>query len=105
MKEHTQFDPAQQPAATGDMDPEAFRRYGHQVVDWISDYLANVSTYPVLAPTSPGDIRRYRRQLKGLAKRFHLSEPVRAQPELQPQPQKRSSPRHPPAPPSACRGY
>jgi len=58
MEEHTQFDPAQQPAATGDMDPEAFRRYGHQVVDWIADYLANVSSYPVLSQTSPGDIRR-----------------------------------------------
>ena len=58
MEERKYLDPAQQPTATGDMDPEAFRMYGHQVVDWISDYLANVSTYPVLAQTSPGDIRR-----------------------------------------------
>jgi aromatic-L-amino-acid decarboxylase len=25
-----------------DMSPEEFRRYGHQVVDWIADYLAGV---------------------------------------------------------------
>src|SRR5205823_5909865 len=58
MKEHRQLDPAQQAAATGDMDPEAFRRHGHQVVDWMADYLAKVGKYPVLAQIAPGDIRR-----------------------------------------------
>lgn len=58
MEEQPQLNLAQQPTATGDMDPEAFRRYGHQVVDWMANYLANVGTYPVLAQTSPGDIRR-----------------------------------------------
>src|SRR3989441_5322973 len=58
MKEHRQLDAAQQPDATGDMDPEAFRRYGHQVVDWMADYLAEVGKYPVLAHIAPGDIRR-----------------------------------------------
>lgn len=58
MKEHTSLDVAQQPDAVGDMDTEAFRRYGHQVVDWMADYLANVGTYPVLAQTAPGAIRR-----------------------------------------------
>src|SRR5438105_7498548 len=58
MKEHRQLDAAQQPDATGDMDPEAFRRYGHQVVDWMADYLAEVGKYPVLAHVAPGDIRR-----------------------------------------------
>ena len=58
MKEHASFDSAQRPAATGDMDPEAFRRYGHQVVDWMADYLAEVGKYPVLAHIAPGDIRR-----------------------------------------------
>jgi aromatic-L-amino-acid decarboxylase len=56
MSQSTHIEPAQNPAATGDMDPEAFRRYGHQAVDWIADYLANVGNYPVLAQTSPGDI-------------------------------------------------
>src|SRR6266567_6883 len=58
MKEHRQLDAAQQPDATGDMDSEAFRRYGHEVVDWMADYLAEVGKYPVLAHIAPGDIRR-----------------------------------------------
>ena len=57
MKESKYLDLAQQPAATSDMDPEALRMYGHQVVDWIADYLTHVGEYPVLAQTAPGDIR------------------------------------------------
>src|SRR5215470_15440683 len=57
MEERKYLDLAQQPFATGDMDPEAFRIYGHQVVDWIADYLTHVGEYPVLAQTAPGDIR------------------------------------------------
>ena len=57
MEERNYLDPAQQTSATGDMDPESFRVYGHEIVDWIADYLANAGTYPVLAQTSPGDIR------------------------------------------------
>lgn len=57
-KDPSSLDPAQQPAATSDMDPEAFRRYGHKVVDWMANYLADVGKYPVLAQTAPGDIRR-----------------------------------------------
>ena len=51
----TALDPAQ--AGLGDMDPEAFRRHGHAVVDWIADYLAGVEHRPVLAQVSPGEIR------------------------------------------------
>jgi aromatic-L-amino-acid decarboxylase len=58
MEERKYLDSAQQPTATGDMDPESFRMYGHQVVDWIADYLGHVGEYPVLAQTAPGDIRR-----------------------------------------------
>jgi aromatic-L-amino-acid/L-tryptophan decarboxylase len=58
MQENKYLDSAQQQSATGDMDPEAFRLYGHQVVDWIADYLTHVGEYPVLAQTAPGDIRR-----------------------------------------------
>ena len=58
MKEHTSLDVAQQPGAIGDMDAEVFRRYGHQVVDWMANYLKNAGAYPVLAQTAPGDIRR-----------------------------------------------
>jgi aromatic-L-amino-acid decarboxylase len=45
-------------AAPGDhMTPEAFRRHGRAVVDWIADYLAQVERYPVLGQVQPGDIR------------------------------------------------
>jgi aromatic-L-amino-acid/L-tryptophan decarboxylase len=57
MKEQSELDAAQQPLATGDMDPEAFRHYGHQVVDWIANYLGNVGQYPVLSQNVPGAIR------------------------------------------------
>ena len=58
MEERKYLDSAQQSSATGDMDPEAFRIYGHQVVDWIADYLGHVGVYPVLAQSAPGDIRQ-----------------------------------------------
>ena len=38
------------------MDSEDFRRYGHQVIDWIADYLSEVESRPVLSQASPGDI-------------------------------------------------
>ncbi|CAN5857656.1 pyridoxal-dependent decarboxylase [soil metagenome] len=41
----------------GDMDPEAFRREAHRLADWIADYLADPSRYPVLAQVAPGDVR------------------------------------------------
>jgi aromatic-L-amino-acid decarboxylase len=44
-------------AHAGDMDPEAFRREAHRVVDWIADYLARPERYPVLARVEPGDVR------------------------------------------------
>src|SRR6266566_9527390 len=57
MEKQPQLDAAQQPSATGDMNPESFRHYGHQVVDWIADYLGDVGKYPVLSQNSPGAIR------------------------------------------------
>src|SRR5436305_4285791 len=56
MDKSVQLNEAQQPTATSDMTPEDFRHYGHEIVDWIADYLAHVSSYPVLAQTKPGDI-------------------------------------------------
>ena len=35
---------------------EDFRRAGHEAVDWIADYLANVGDRPVLAQTKPGEL-------------------------------------------------
>ncbi len=44
-------------SALNDIDPETFRKYGHQVIDWIADYMANIDEYPVLSQVSPGDIK------------------------------------------------
>src|SRR5438309_8341123 len=35
---------------------EDFRRAGHEAVDWITEYLANVGERPVLAQTKPGEL-------------------------------------------------
>lgn len=42
----------------GDMSTDDFRRYGHQVVDWIADYLSHPERYPVLSQSEPGDLRK-----------------------------------------------
>ncbi len=39
-----------------DMPPDEFRRAGHEVVDWIADYLAGVREYPVLPSFQPGHL-------------------------------------------------
>jgi aromatic-L-amino-acid decarboxylase len=39
------------------MTPEEFRRAGHRLIDWIADYRATVESRPVMAQTSPGEIR------------------------------------------------
>lgn len=38
------------------MDPDAFRTHAHQLVDWMADYLENVSRYPVRAQVEPGTL-------------------------------------------------
>ncbi len=40
-----------------DMTPEDFKKYGHQVIDWIANYLKNIESYPVLSQVKPGDIK------------------------------------------------
>jgi aromatic-L-amino-acid decarboxylase len=40
------------------MTPEEFRRRGHQVIDWIADYLRTVEQRPVLSQVRPGDVAR-----------------------------------------------
>ena len=39
------------------MTPEEFRRIGHQIIDRIADYRATVATKPVMARTTPGEIK------------------------------------------------
>lgn len=38
------------------MSPEEFRRHGHQLIDRIADYHANVAQQPVMARVQPGDL-------------------------------------------------
>jgi len=38
------------------MPPEEFRRYGHQIIDWVADYLSEIRQYPVLARVEPGEL-------------------------------------------------
>jgi len=40
------------------MTSEEFRAAGHRLVDWIADYRAGIDSRPVMAQTSPGDIKR-----------------------------------------------
>jgi len=37
--------------------PEEFRRIGHRLVDWVADYRARVSEYPVMSQVEPGQVK------------------------------------------------
>ena len=39
------------------MNPEEFRRVGHQLIDWIADYRTRVSEFPVRSKLGPGAVR------------------------------------------------
>ena len=39
------------------MTPEEFRRFGHQVIDWIADYRATVEARPVQPRIEPGALK------------------------------------------------
>jgi aromatic-L-amino-acid decarboxylase len=45
------------PSKAPHMTPEEFRKYGHDVIDWIADYHERVESLPVLSPAAPGEIR------------------------------------------------
>src|SRR3989304_8342616 len=44
------------PPALGDMSADEFRRYGHELVEWIANYLDRPDRYPALARVPPRDI-------------------------------------------------
>ena len=48
--------PADLPHAGPDMSPEEFRRYGHEVVDWIAEFLAHPEQHRVLTDVRPGEV-------------------------------------------------
>ena len=37
----------------GDMDKEEFRRLGHELIDWVADYLEHAEDLPVLSQIEP----------------------------------------------------
>ena len=41
----------------GDMKEEDFRRFGHELIDWIADYFENIDQRPVLPDMEPGDLK------------------------------------------------
>jgi aromatic-L-amino-acid decarboxylase len=41
----------------GDMSREDFRRFGHELIDWVADYLEHIEDLPVLAQIEPGDLK------------------------------------------------
>ena len=43
--------------ATGDMEANEFRRFGHELIDWISDYFERIEELPVLSQIEPGDLK------------------------------------------------
>jgi aromatic-L-amino-acid decarboxylase len=45
------------PDKTYHMNPQQFREFGREVVDWIADYYESIEKLPVLSPARPGEIR------------------------------------------------
>jgi aromatic-L-amino-acid/L-tryptophan decarboxylase len=39
------------------MSPNDFRRHGHAMVDWITDYFTRIESFPVLSRMEPGQLR------------------------------------------------
>ena len=44
-------------ATFGDMDKEEFRRFGHELIDWIAEYFDHIEELPVLSKIQPGDLK------------------------------------------------
>src|SRR6266851_3580365 len=42
---------------TGDMSAAEFRRFGHEIVDWIANYFEHIEELPVLAQIEPGELK------------------------------------------------
>src|SRR3989339_1009809 len=41
----------------GDMPAEEFKKYGYELIDWATNYLENVDSFPVLPNVRPGDVK------------------------------------------------
>ena len=38
------------------MNSDDLRKYGHEFIDWMADYLGNIEQYPVVSQVNHGDI-------------------------------------------------
>jgi aromatic-L-amino-acid decarboxylase len=38
------------------MDPDEFRRLGHELIDWVADYREHIADRPVMSPVQPGEV-------------------------------------------------
>jgi aromatic-L-amino-acid decarboxylase len=56
MKEAPQLRNGTAPPS-GDMSADEFRRFGHELIDWISDYFERIEDLPVLSQINPGDLK------------------------------------------------
>ncbi|CAN5703998.1 pyridoxal-dependent decarboxylase [soil metagenome] len=43
--------------SSGDMNADEFRRFGHELIDWIGDYFERIEELPVLSQIDPGDLK------------------------------------------------
>ena len=41
---------------SSDMAPDELRRYGHEVADWVADFIATIEDRPVLSRVRPGEV-------------------------------------------------
>jgi aromatic-L-amino-acid decarboxylase len=42
---------------SGDMSAADFRRFGHEIVDWIAEYFENIESFPVLSQNEPNELK------------------------------------------------
>jgi len=56
MKEAPQLHDGTAPLS-GDMSADEFRRFGHELIDWIGDYFEHIEEMPVLSQINPGDLK------------------------------------------------
>jgi aromatic-L-amino-acid decarboxylase len=56
MKPFAESEPSLAPPS-GDMSKEDFRRFGHELIDWISDYFESIEDLPVLSQIEPGELK------------------------------------------------
>src|SRR2546427_5122280 len=45
------------PLSLGDMPADEFRKYGHELIDWIANYFEHIEDLPVLAQIEPGELK------------------------------------------------